>query len=150
MSGNGPAFFVGSSGSVVISANVVTKIPLNNEFFDSNNCFDSTTNYRFTPNVAGYYQINVSGVATWATNNDSAYYYMGISKNGSLYTNPAGVMSCSNGNYAQCAGSSVIYMNGTTDYLELLCGTANGGNLTLQQQGSSLSSSMSGSLVRAA
>jgi hypothetical protein len=150
VAGNGPAFFVCSSGSFSIVANVVTKIPLNNEIFDSNNCFDATTNYRFTPNVAGYYQINVTGVATWATSNNAAYYYMGIFKNGSLYTNPAGVMSCSNGNYAQCAGSSVIYMNGSTDYVELWCGTAGGGNLTLQQQGNTLSTSMSGSLVRAA
>ena len=35
-----------------------TKIVFNAKEFDTANAFDSTTNYRFTPQVAGYYQFN--------------------------------------------------------------------------------------------
>ena len=33
-------------------------IEYNNEEFDTDNCYD-TSNYRFTPNLAGYYHVNV-------------------------------------------------------------------------------------------
>jgi hypothetical protein len=36
----------------------VTKVQLNNESFDTNNNFDSTTNYEYTVPVTGYYQVN--------------------------------------------------------------------------------------------
>ena len=59
VAGTGPAVFAyGTTNAQSISTGTPTKIILNAEVFDTNNCFDSTTNYRFTPNVAGYYQIS--------------------------------------------------------------------------------------------
>ena len=54
----GPAFSVyrGSNQSLTSSAN--TKVQFDAEVFDTASAFDSTTNYRFTPQVGGYYQIN--------------------------------------------------------------------------------------------
>jgi hypothetical protein len=43
-----------------ITSNTFTKVQINTEEFDTNSNFDSTTNYRFTPTVAGYYQVNGS------------------------------------------------------------------------------------------
>jgi hypothetical protein len=60
--GTGPAFSVYSTANQVTATVTYTKIQLNTENFDTNNNFDSTTNYRFTPTVAGYYQI--SGAVT--------------------------------------------------------------------------------------
>ena len=53
---NGPTFSVyRNTTEQSVTSNVATKIQFNAEEFDTANCFDSTTNYRFTPNVAGYY-----------------------------------------------------------------------------------------------
>ena len=48
----GPAFSAYQSSAQTLSSNTVTKIQFQTEEFDTANCFDSTTNYRFTPNVA--------------------------------------------------------------------------------------------------
>ncbi len=40
------------------SAGAFTKINFDTEDFDSNNNFDSTTNFRYTAPVAGFYQFN--------------------------------------------------------------------------------------------
>ena len=57
-SGTGPAFSASSSANTAAISATLTKLQLNTELFDTNNNFDSTTNYRFTPTVAGYYQVN--------------------------------------------------------------------------------------------
>ena len=57
VSGNMPAFSAYSNANQSITAGVTTKVALQLEVFDTANAFD-TTNYRFTPQVAGYYQVN--------------------------------------------------------------------------------------------
>lgn len=107
---NGPAFsaYRATSNQSVTTA-TYTKVQFNAKEFDTANCFDSTTNYRFTPNVAGYYIICLSLNTTNATSGAYATIY----KNGSLYTE--------SGSAASSGGPSittVIYFNGTTDYVE--------------------------------
>lgn len=118
VAGTGPAFSAcRTSDQTGITTNVWTKVALNVETFDTANCFDSTTNYRFTPNVAGYYQFNgkIFGGGSAVTSTYIAFYKNGalISQNG-LAVGGAGV---SIGYLPQIA--DVIYMNGTTDYIEL-------------------------------
>lgn len=111
VSGNMPAFsaYMGNSSQSVTS-NVDTKIRFDSEEYDTANCFDSTTNYRFTPNVAGYYQFSLSTSFSGSsvTNNEIAFY-----KNGTYYKrgawNTAG---------QQITASVLIYLNGSTDYVE--------------------------------
>ena len=118
--GTGPAFSAYASASQSISNITFTKIQINTENFDTNSNFDPTTNYRFTPTVAGYYQINgcVNGASSGVIRVVRAYIY----KNGSALK--LGNFS-DNGSGATAAGSmsgsvhDLIYMNGTTDYLEL-------------------------------
>jgi hypothetical protein len=118
VAGTGPAFFAFRSSGQSISAGTNTKIQFTSEQFDTASCFDSTTNYRFTPNVAGYYSISV-GVAV---QNTSTNYYLDILlyKNGSsAYT---GTLCGGGGNgtsYFRGSATVVIYCNGTTDYLEV-------------------------------
>ena len=109
----GPAFSVKRGTAQSFSASTWTKVQLNSEDFDTASCFDSSTNYRFTPNVAGYYQIN----ATIETNNVSGSYMISIYKNGNStfygqYNNTT--TSGSTG-----AISTLLYLNGSTDYVEL-------------------------------
>jgi hypothetical protein len=108
-----PAFRAYLSAGYTVSLATYVKIAFNTESFDTNNNFDSTTNYRFTPTVAGYYQINynVLGSAS-ATGSYSVIY-----KNGSPATSGSiGIGSTGLGQGAMCSG--LLYMNGTTDYIE--------------------------------
>ena len=54
---NYPAFFAYLSANQDLHNNVATKINVNTETFYTNNCYDNSTNYRFTPTVAGKYYL---------------------------------------------------------------------------------------------
>lgn len=115
VAGTGPAFSAYLTGNQTISVNTWTKVTLNTEIFDTNSNFDPTTNYRFTPTVAGYYQINFCVYNVGATfNGYSQLYKNGV---GIAYGSAAATGS---GTTAQlAAGSFLVSMNGTSDYLEL-------------------------------
>ena len=115
VSGNQPAFFVyKSANSGVISNGVFTKITFDTVVFNTNSNFSTSTSV-FTPTVAGYYQVNAK-VTLNAQNVNPTYGVGSIYKNGSRY-----VESWCTGNASSlvdCLVSAVIYMNGSTDYLE--------------------------------
>jgi hypothetical protein len=111
----GPAFFAfRTSSSQSITANVSTKVQFNAESYDTHGCFDSSTNYRFTPTVAGYYQFNS---ILLLFGNSGATCSGVFVKNGTEY----GVFSSTIGTDTarRVSGSTMAYMNGTTDYMEL-------------------------------
>ena len=117
-SGNIPAFRAVLSGNQTIAFNTYTKLTLNSEIFDTNNCYNTST-YRFTPNVAGYYQVSLQILANGISTR--SYYVSGmIYKNGSVDPNSEGRVSLTYGDGADNSvySSGLIYMNGTTDYLE--------------------------------
>jgi hypothetical protein len=145
-SGTGPAFsaYLNTPDQSITSA-TWTKAALTTEVFDTNNNYDNTTNYRFTPTVAGYYQINgtLCLAGSSITNALVALY-----KNGSQYLRGYQV-SLTSGNANGLIGtvSTVMYMNGSTDYVELW------GYITATSPNfvSSLAyNSFSGALIRAA
>ena len=110
VAGNGPAFSA-YKNSAQTAFSGFAKVKLDFEEFDTANCFDSVTNYRFTPNVAGYYQVN--GCVTRAVTNCDLS--VNLYKNGALfkYGNTAYV------SIGSMTGAWLVYMNGSTDYLEL-------------------------------
>lgn len=110
---NGPAFYAYNTGTQSITQNVSTKLQFPTEGFDTANCFDNTTNYRFTPNVAGYYQLT-GGVFVPST---STQTIIQLFKNGSLFMEFCRLAAGSPnvGGY----GSGLVYANGSTDYFEL-------------------------------
>lgn len=115
--GNQPAFRAYLGTSQNISNATWTKVQLNTETFDTNNNFDNSSNYRFTPTVAGYYQFN-AGVYCNYTSSPGVRIGISFYKNGSSYfenalTNPSATL------YGSIVLSSLIYLNGTTDYVEL-------------------------------
>jgi hypothetical protein len=113
----GPAFRAYSSAGIAnLTQDTYTKVPLNVEDFDTNSNFDNVTNYRFTPTVAGYYQ--VSGGAYFALQGtDWRFAGVLIYKNGVVAALQAGPPF--NGNSISTSVSSLLYLNGTTDYIEL-------------------------------
>jgi len=117
VSGNMPAFsaYLGTNQS--ISSNTWTKLAANTKEFDTASCYDNTTNYRFTPTVAGYYQ--VTGNIYFNSSSGNSQFQIAIYKNSSLFkygtlVYPAGAPAASLANM-----TILIYMNGTTDYVEL-------------------------------
>lgn len=107
----GPSFSAKSTPSQSISANTATKATLGTENWDTNNNFASS---RFTPTVAGYYQINgaISYVAGSGVTVRCTIY-----KNGSGWQNGAS-FAASAANPTALA-SAIVYCNGSTDYVEL-------------------------------
>ena len=116
-----PAFSAYISTNQSITTNTFTKVALNTEEFDTNSNYDSVTNYRFTPTVAGYYQTNF--VVSGSAGVYGAVVANAIYKNGAAYKR-SGVNTLGGGagntvlNVIETCISSIIYMNGTTDYLE--------------------------------
>jgi hypothetical protein len=135
VSGNMPAFSAYQSASQTLGSATFTKIQLQSEVFDTNNAFDSTTNYRFQPTVAGYYQI--SGSAYASTNSVSLQAV--IYKNGSAYQYGFYLTQMS-------TISSIIYLNGSTDYVEFY--TYSSGSVVTNA--SANANYFSGAMIRAA
>ncbi len=109
VAGTGPAFSAYQNTGQALTLNTFTKISIDTEEFDTNSNYD-TTLYRFTPTVAGYYQVN--GAMQYV--NSPISIMVAIYKNGSIFKR--GVYS---GSSFGAVASTLIYMNGTTDYVEL-------------------------------
>jgi hypothetical protein len=112
----GPAFNAYLSATQNVSASTFTKIQLNAEVFDTNSNFDSTTNYRFTPTVAGYYLFQGS-VILQQTSGTGSVALVAIYKNGSNISQNELTSVYSSGLTLQTF--ILVSMNGTTDYVEL-------------------------------
>ena len=116
MPADGPAFSAYQGTASTITTATFVKIPADTEEFDTNSNYDSSTNYRFTPTVAGYYQLS----AAFHVSTDSAlsrtileFYKNGVSE---LRIHDLSVGRGSSSFRAN--GSTLLYMNGTTDYVE--------------------------------
>jgi hypothetical protein len=112
--GSGPAFSAWSNvaSSVTPAGNV--PILFGTEEFDTANAWDTSTS-RFTPQVAGYYQI--SAAVQYATGNYSVTVI--LAKNGTAFKNLANSVT----NVA-VSGSTVVYLNGSTDYIQIFGSSA--------------------------
>ena len=149
VSGNMPAFSAFRSGTQTLTDGVSQKLQYNAENFDTANCFDSTTNFRFTPNVAGYYQINLVIQIVSLTSGRNYVVVPMVYKNGSRVIG----YEYDFNHWNDTIGFTLSWfgeMNGTTDYLEAYAYfddvTAGG---TGGFSGSTLASMFSGFLVRA-
>ena len=84
LASNTPSFSAKLSSDQTISASAYTKIQFNSEQWDTNDAYDATTNYRFTPGIAGKYRINstvmLQNIATAGNRIQYAIY-----KNGSFF-----------------------------------------------------------------
>jgi hypothetical protein len=108
---SGPSFIAYASASQTFVAATATKISANTEINDSDSCYN-TTNYRFTPNKAGLYQVSVTQIFNGSP---GRLIYL-IYKNGSnnICVFDGSLSGADNGT----GGTALIDMNGTTDYLE--------------------------------
>jgi len=114
-----PAFEAYLSSTQSLSDASFTKIQFDTEIFDTDNCYDNSTNYRFTPTVAGKYLVYgkirlQSGADTQLKTSSVAIY-----KNGSAYSKSQALFWNSYIRMHSPTTAYVIDMNGTSDYLEL-------------------------------
>jgi len=108
VAGTGAAFSAYQSSAQSISGATNTKIQFQTEVFDTNNNFDPTTNYRFTPTVAGYYQVSAGFSVSGAAQVQQCKIY----KNGST------AIDGSDASVTQSTVTGLLYLNGSTDYIE--------------------------------
>lgn len=108
-----PTFSVYISGSnQSFTTSTWTTVAYNAEDWDTASCYDTST-YRFTPTVAGYYQINVNVGLTFS--GTSSVTGVGVLKNGSLYVINVPYATYNTGSILSVSG--IVYLNGTTDYI---------------------------------
>ena len=118
---SGPAFHTYFTGTTV-NAITTTEMTTNSKTFDTATAL-STSNGRFTPQVAGYYQINGSVSAGAASIGGLG---VTIRKNGSssvsdMFFGPGDTTS-----YKSASTSSLVFLNGTTDYVSIWAYSASG------------------------
>lgn len=110
-----PAFSAYNGSAQSFSASTYTKITFPTEEFDTNSNFASS---RFTPTVAGYYQIS-TGVR-FSAGSANGWYFL-LYKNGASYQTIGLIEGVDAFRYPFGNASTLVYMNGSTDYLEIYC-----------------------------
>ena len=117
-SANTPAFLAKLSSNQNTTDLATTKIQFDTEVFDTDNCYDNSTNYRFTPTTSGKYFVYVSCIGRANATSELTNARVFIYKNGSEeilshfdFRNNLGFESL---NYI----GVVIDFNGSSDYVE--------------------------------
>jgi len=132
---NGPAFRVSRTTSTTLSSATNTTVPFNNDFsiygtsFDTASCYDAT-NYRFVPNVAGYYFFHSQ---VQATDGNTGTFNLNLLKNGTRIASHQAETD-STTTYPTHRVAATLYMNGTTDYVEVQMRQTTGSNMTIYYQ----------------
>lgn len=108
-----PAFSAYLSSVQSVTSGVVTKIQIDTVSYDTTSDFD-TSLYRYTPSVAGYYQIN----CTLRTSGSSQTTQVAqLFKNGANVNQMILSRDSTSSTWNQSC-STQVYLNGTTDYIE--------------------------------
>ena len=114
-----PAFFAHLSAEQTVSDAVFTKLQCDTEILDTDNCYDNSTNYRFTPNVAGKYYV-YGAIHLDATGGNYVDGQIEVRKNGTKlkYISGRASTSVNRGTEFTVPVSGIVDMNGSSDYLE--------------------------------
>ena len=115
-----PAFEAYLSGNQTgVSDNTNTKVQFNTEIYDTDNAYDNSSNYRFTPQTAGKYFVYSSVRGQAANNNQLRTAALMIRKNNSE-VGEAFTLFWDNGIRSHTlTKATVVDMNGSSDYLEV-------------------------------
>ena len=118
-----PSFHVRLSSSLTHTDVTWTRVNFDVENWDTAGWYDNTTNYRFTPQVAGYYQFSLT-LSQSDGSNTQIRTIGSISKNGDygngrvwdLDFDGSGLSGLTESKTQ--SGTMMYYANGTTDYFE--------------------------------
>ena len=111
----------GINGDQAVSNNTSTKVQFKQKVYDIGGYYDNVTNYRYTPLIAGYYQI--TGSVQEVSNTDISDIKCQLYKNGTVVHTQGRMriagLTNDELNATIVSFTDVIHMNGTTDYLEV-------------------------------
>ena len=125
---NTPAFLVTRSGSQSIADSTTTKIQWNSELFDTDNTFDSTTNYRFTPGVAGKYVLAAGTRASSFETSEKMQLFFYKNGSGVSYQTETRSFSTSSGGETITVDAQILVESDTDDYFEVYLLQTEGGS----------------------
>ena len=130
---NTPSFLVTISGTQSISNATNTKIQFNSEIYDTDNTFDSSTNYRFTPGVAGKYALGAGTLITSVEADEKLQII--VNKNGSQldYEPAQRSYSTNSGGETVTVQANLVVEANTTDYFEIFIYHTEGGTRDIGQ-----------------
>lgn len=144
---NGPAFSAYATNTLqTITSGSQQKVLFQTEEFDTNNNY---TNSRFTPTVAGYYQLNAEVRLDGTTGTGEMMIV--IWKNGAEHkrgTNQQGTQIAAN--FWAMQVSSLVYANGSTDYFEIYVQQGSGSDRTVTAVNSPNITWFNGCMIRGA
>ena len=117
---------IDGSGVQALSNNSLTKIQFDGIAYNIGGYFDHITNYRYTPLIAGYYHFVLSGQIGNLVDADD--FIVRLVKNGNTDTEDGGLESQTRFHMTSLTNddlfattlptTTVVYLNGTTDYIE--------------------------------
>ena len=117
VAGNGPAFSAYLSSAQNITSSTATLVTLQTKDWDTASCFNNTNAtvngipaYAFLPNVAGYYQVSGATYPNTVTTLSISYIYKNGAQERAVQTTASNV---------GVGVSALVYLNGTTDYIQL-------------------------------
>ena len=116
---NYPSFLAYRSGNQSITDNTLTKVEFNSVDYDTDSCYDNTTNYRFTPTVAGKYFVYATIRGDSNGDSNIQFHSIQIYKNGSAISYASQNFQANYPRIMNIPISFVVDMNGSTDYLEI-------------------------------
>lgn len=140
-----PAFRALATVDQSITNSTVTQVNLPNVMFDTNGWF-STSTYRYTPQIAGYYFFRGLVVGNGTSMTQVVSY---IRKNGNSYSLTTSRTATNVNQYVEV--STIVYLNGSTDYVDQAgLVTASSGNEFFVSPGNEswATSTLEGFLVR--
>jgi hypothetical protein len=115
---NTPAFAVYKSADQAISDGTYTKVAFNTEVYDTDSTYDNSTNYRFTPAVAGKYFLTTSIFARHTDGDDELHnLIVSFYKNGSIHSASASFSDGNNDGFSVCHTDTIDL--DSDDYVEV-------------------------------
>ena len=106
---DGPTFSAYQSALQSFGAGATNKLLCQTEEFDIGGMYDASIS-RFQPTIAGYYQVSFGVAFATAVGNIAVNIY----KNGTVYKSSPTLSPGGN-----TASSALVYLNGSTDYVEV-------------------------------
>ena len=126
---NTPAFYATQESAQSISSGSVTVISFDTASLDTNSCY-STSTYRFTPNVSGFYCVFMHSAFDSSTDFDGVE--MQMYKNNSTQIAAGIVRNESKDNISL---SVIVQLNGSSDYVDARAYQNSGGAIELRRTG---------------
>jgi hypothetical protein len=121
---NTPAFAAYLSSDQGATTSTFTKASVNTEIFDTDGCYDNSSDYRFTPTTAGKYLITGAVTIAGASTSSSGSHLLnlgGVKKNTSFVCYDSSYVRgiASTGEDGMQVVVAIVDMNGSSDYIEL-------------------------------